>query len=56
MKILFFGDSITDASRERSTSDAGRTAETYSIIPKAYGSGFIFLTAAQLFYEKPMWI
>ena len=53
MKILFFGDSITDAGRERSTPAAGRTAETYSIIPKAYGSGFVFLTAAQLFYEKP---
>lgn len=53
MKILFFGDSITDAGRERGSSDAGRVAETYSITPKAYGSGFVFLTATQLFYEKP---
>lgn len=53
MKILFFGDSITDAGRERGSSDAGRVAETYSITPRAYGSGFVFLTATQLFYEKP---
>ena len=53
MKILFFGDSITDSNRERSAPEAGRMAETYSITPRAYGSGFVFLTAAQLFYEKP---
>ena len=53
MKILFFGDSITDAGRERGSSDAGRVAESYSITPRAYGSGFVFLTATQLFYEKP---
>lgn len=53
MKILFFGDSITDATRERGSADAGRVKEEYSINPKAYGSGYVFLTAAQLFYEKP---
>jgi lysophospholipase L1-like esterase len=53
MKILFFGDSITDAMRERGSSEAGRVGEEYSINPKAYGSGFVFLTATQLFYEKP---
>lgn len=53
MKILFFGDSITDATRERGATDAGRVAEIYSINPRGYGSGFVFLTAAQLFYEKP---
>ena len=53
MKILFFGDSITDASRERGSVEAGRVVETYSNYPKAYGCGFVFLTATQLFYEKP---
>ncbi|MBQ8374703.1 MAG: hypothetical protein IJX98_03890 [Clostridia bacterium] len=53
MKILFFGDSITDAARERGSSDAGRVGEAYSTNPKAYGSGFVFLTATQLLYEKP---
>ena len=53
MKILFFGDSITDATRERGSSDAGRVQEPYSFHPKAYGSGYVFLTSAQLFYEKP---
>lgn len=53
MKILFFGDSITDACRVRNTTDAGREGEPYSIFPKAYGSGYVFLTATQLFYEKP---
>ena len=53
MKILFFGDSITDATRERGSNDAGRVREEYSINPRAYGSGYVFLTAAQLFYEKP---
>ena len=55
MKIIFFGDSLTDANRARSTDDAGRVAETYSIVPRAYGSGYVFLTAAQLFYEKPQY-
>ena len=53
MKIVFFGDSLTDANRERGTSDAGRVQENYDIKPRAYGSGFVFLTATQLFYEKP---
>lgn len=53
MKIVFFGDSITDANRARGSSDAGRVAESYSATPNAYGSGFVFLTATQLFYEKP---
>lgn len=53
MKILFFGDSITDASRTRGSSDAGRVAEQSSIFPQAYGTGYVFLTAAQLLYEKP---
>ncbi len=53
MKILFFGDSLTDANRVRGSQDAGRTAETYANFPSAYGSGFVFLTASQLFYEKP---
>ena len=53
MKIIFFGDSITDASRQRGTTDAGRVPEEYSVHPLAYGSGHVFLTAAQLFYEKP---
>lgn len=53
MKILFFGDSITDATRERGSAEAGRVKEVYNATPRAYGSGFVFLTAAQLFYEKP---
>ncbi|MBQ8320566.1 MAG: hypothetical protein IJX81_06775 [Clostridia bacterium] len=53
MKILFFGDSLTDANRERGSSDAGRVVEEYSIQPRAYGSGFVFLAATHLFYEKP---
>ena len=53
MKILFLGDSITDADRIRGSLDAGRVQETYSDTPKAYGYGYVFLTAAQLFYEKP---
>ena len=53
MKILFFGDSITDSTRERGSNDAGRVREEYSICPRSYGSGYVFLTAAQLFYEKP---
>lgn len=55
MKIVFFGDSLTDAGRLRGATDAGRVAEEYSIHPRAYGSGFVFLTASQLFYEKPQY-
>ena len=53
MKILFFGDSITDSNRHRGSVDAGRVQEEYSILPRSYGSGFVFLTATQLFWEKP---
>lgn len=53
MKIIFFGDSITDAKRVRSNDDAGRVAETYRDEPNAYGTGFVFLVAAQLYSEKP---
>lgn len=53
MKILFFGDSITDSNRERGSNDAGRVREEYSVYPRRYGSGYVFLTAAQLFYEAP---
>ena len=53
MKILFFGDSITDAGRKRGSQDAGRVKETYQIIPPVYGTGYVFLVATQLFYEKP---
>lgn len=53
MKILFFGDSITDASRTRGSSDAGRVAEQPVIEPSGYGSGYVFLTATELLYEKP---
>ena len=53
MKIIFFGDSVTDANRERGSEEAGRVKEVYSDTPKAYGSGYVFLIAAQLFYEKP---
>lgn len=53
MKILFFGDSITDATRVRGSTDAGRVVETYSAQPNAYGFGYVFLTATQLFYENP---
>ena len=52
MKILFLGDSITDAARERGSNAAGRVREAYQLIPHAYGSGFVFLVSAQLFYEK----
>ena len=55
MKIIFFGDSLTDAERKRGSNDAGRVAEEYSIHPKAYGSGYVFLTASQLFSEKPQY-
>ncbi len=50
MKIIFFGDSITDAMRERGSLDAGRVKEEYSINPKAYGAGYVFLTATQLLF------
>ena len=53
MKIVFFGDSITDANRKRSNDDAGRAPEEYSNEPRALGSGYVFLTATQLYYEKP---
>ena len=53
MKIVFFGDSITDASRTRGSADAGRVAEQPSILPQAYGTGYVFLIASQLLYEKP---
>lgn len=53
IKIIFFGDSITDANRERGSLDAGRVKETYDIKPRAYGSGFVFLVSTQLLYEKP---
>jgi len=53
MKILFYGDSITDASRQRGGNDAGRVREEYSINPRAYGSGYVFLAATELFFEKP---
>lgn len=53
MKILFFGDSITDSNRRCGSVDAGRVQEEYSIEPRSYGSGFVFLTATQLFLEKP---
>ena len=55
MKIIFFGDSITDAKRIRCSTESGRIPETYSIEPNTYGSGYVFLTAAQLFYEKPQY-
>lgn len=53
MKIIFFGDSITDSKRVRGSDDAGRVAEEYSLEPNRFGSGFVFLTATQLYYDKP---
>ena len=53
MKILFFGDSATDANRKRSNDDAGRVPEEYSNEPRALGSGYVFMVATQLYYEKP---
>ena len=53
MKIVFYGDSITDASRLRSNNDAGRVKEEYSDNPRAYGSGYVFLTATELLFTKP---
>ena len=53
MKILFFGDSLTDAKRLRSNDDAGRVPEEYSNQPRALGSGYVFLIAAELYTEKP---
>ncbi len=55
MKIIFFGDSATDAKRIRCSTESGRIPETYSIEPNTYGNGYVFLTAAQLFYEKPQY-
>lgn len=55
MKIIFFGDSVTDSKRIRTSNEAGRIPETYSIEPNTYGNGYVFLTAAQLFYEKPQY-
>ena len=45
MKIIFFGDSVTDGKRMRSNNDAGRVAETFSDEPNAYGGGYVFLVA-----------
>ena len=53
MKIIFFGDSLTDASRARGCNDAGRVREEYSDTPRAYGSGYVACAATELFYEKP---
>lgn len=53
MKIIFFGDSGTDANRKRGCDDAGRVPEEYSNEPRALGSGYVFLTATQLYYDKP---
>lgn len=53
MKILFFGDSLTDGLRVRGSDDAGRVREERVVTPNGYGSGYVFLTAAQLYYEKP---
>ena len=53
MKIIFFGDSITDSNRERGSEEPGRVKEVYSDTPRAYGSGYVFMIASQLFYEKP---
>ena len=55
MKIIFLGDSGTDAKRIRCSTESGRIPETYSIEPNTYGSGYVFLTAAQLFSEKPQY-
>ena len=53
MKIIFFGDSLTDGLRVRGSNDAGRVREERVVAPNGYGSGYVFLTAAQLYYEKP---
>ena len=53
MKIIFFGDSLTDSNRERGSEEPGRVKEVYSDTPRAYGSGYVFMVATQLFYEKP---
>lgn len=44
MKLLFFGDSLTDMHRNFDTSVDNFTS---------YGSGYVFDIAAQLMYEKP---
>ena len=53
MKIIFFGDSTVDAKRLRGCDDAGRVPEEYITDPGSYGSGFVFLAATELYYEKP---
>ena len=53
VKIIFFGDSLTDANRERGSEEAGRIKEEYKDTPRAYGSGYVFMIATQLFCEKP---
>lgn len=53
MKIIFYGDSITDASRARGSNDAGRVREEYQDTPRAYGAGYVACAATELFYEKP---
>ena len=53
MKIIFFGDSLTDGLRVRGSNDAGRVKEEYVETPNRFGSGYVFLTATQLYYEKP---
>ena len=53
MKIIFFGDSVTDANRERGSEEAGRVKEVYSDTPRAYGAGYVSMVATQLFYEAP---
>ena len=53
MKILFFGDSITDAGRARGTKEAGRLDEVHDYTPRAYGAGYVFLASAELSYERP---
>ena len=45
LKIVFFGDSITDARRNRELDDPLKHT--------LYGSGFVFLVASQLFSEDP---
>ncbi len=43
MKILFFGDSITDASRDRNSNNR----------PNSYGTGYVRYIAGRLLYENP---
>jgi tRNA G18 (ribose-2'-O)-methylase SpoU len=44
MKLVFFGDSITDMSRNRETADGN---------VHSYGKGFVFLVAAELLGRNP---